>query len=226
MVVEHTAGPAGVRTYLKHDLDGYLSGRRNEVRGEQTLARVTRQPYVWYNKGSLVMYALKDYIGEEKLNAALRSYLEKVRFQDPPYTTVDDFIETLRAAMPADRKYLIEDLFETLTLFDNRALSASWRETSDHRFAVTLHVSAAKLRADDQGNENEIPINDLIDIGVFSGKGKDEKTLFLEKRRITQRETTIEVVVDQKPTRAGIDPYNKLIDRVSDDNLVTVKSGS
>ncbi len=80
MVVEHTLGPSGVRTYLKHDLDIYLSGRRSEVRGEQTLARVTRQPYVWYNKGSLVMYALKDYIGEERLNATLRAYLEKVRF--------------------------------------------------------------------------------------------------------------------------------------------------
>jgi ABC-2 type transport system permease protein len=226
MVVEHTAGPSGVRTYLKHDLDGYLSGRRSEVRGEQTLARVTRQGYVWYNKGSLVMYALKDYIGEERLNAALRAYLEKVRFQDPPYTTVDDFIDALRTATPDDRKYLITDFFERLTLFDNRAVSATWRETPDHRYAVTLKVSAAKLRADDKGNENEIPINDLIDIGVFSGKGKDEKALFLEKRRITQRETTIEVIVDQQPSRAGIDPYNKLIDRVSEDNVVAVKGGS
>jgi ABC-2 type transport system permease protein len=89
-----------------------------------------------------------------------------------------------------------------------------------------LKVSAAKLRADDKGNENEIPINDLIDIGVFSGKGKDEKVLLLEKRRITQHETTIEVVVDQKPSRAGLDLFNKLIDRVSEDNLVAVKSGN
>jgi hypothetical protein len=28
--------------------------------------------------------------------------------------------------------------------------------------------------------------------------------------------------VDQMPTRAGIDPYNKLIDRNSDDNLMDV----
>ena len=28
------------------------------------------------------------------------------------------------------------------------------------------------------------------------------------------------VVVDQKPTRGGIDPYNKLIDRISDDNMI------
>jgi hypothetical protein len=29
-------------------------------------------------------------------------------------------------------------------------------------------------------------------------------------------------VVDQRPTRAGIDPYNKLIDRIADDNMIDV----
>jgi hypothetical protein len=29
-------------------------------------------------------------------------------------------------------------------------------------------------------------------------------------------------VVDQRPTRAGIDPYNKLIDRIADDNMMDV----
>lgn len=30
---------------------------------------------------------------------------------------------------------------------------------------------------------------------------------------------TFEIEVDEKPVRAGIDPYNKLIDRESDDNI-------
>jgi len=29
-------------------------------------------------------------------------------------------------------------------------------------------------------------------------------------------------VVDQLPTRAGIDPYNKLIDRIADDNMIDI----
>jgi hypothetical protein len=29
-------------------------------------------------------------------------------------------------------------------------------------------------------------------------------------------------VVDQQPTRAGIDPFNKLIDRNSEDNMIDV----
>jgi ABC-2 type transport system permease protein len=44
----------------------------------------------------------------------------------------------------------------------------------------------------------------------------------LKKERFTQEKQTFEIVVDQMPTRAGIDPQNKLIDRVSDDNLIDV----
>ncbi len=34
---------------------------------------------------------------------------------------------------------------------------------------------------------------------------------------------TFELVVDERPVRAGIDPYNKLVDRNSDDNVKKVK---
>ena len=37
------------------------------------------QNYLYYQKGSLVTYALRDYIGEERLNAALRDFIERNR---------------------------------------------------------------------------------------------------------------------------------------------------
>ncbi len=61
----------------------------------------------------------------------------------------------------------------------------------------------------------------MVDIGVFSrpdgGTESDEKVLYLQKHHITAAETTLEVV-DALPFEAGIDPYNKLIDRNSGDN--------
>jgi hypothetical protein len=42
--------------------------------------------------------------------------------------------------------------------------------------------------------------------------------LHLARHRFDQTETTLELVVDEEPYDAGIDPYNKLIDRVSGDN--------
>jgi ABC-2 type transport system permease protein len=230
MVMEKEVGPHNIRTYLRNELARYLSGRSEERRKEQPISRVQYEDYVWYHKGSLVMYALKDYIGEERLNAALRKYLDKVKFQEAPYTTSIDFVDAMREATPDDLKYIITDLFETITLYDNRAVEATWRETPDKKYVVKIKVSAKKLRADGLGAEKEIQIDDLVDIGVFSlvdidvfsGRWKDEQALFLARRRITQPETEFELIVNKRPTSAGIDPYNKLIDRNPDDNVVTV----
>ncbi len=43
-----------------------------------------------------------------------------------------------------------------------------------------------------------------------------------EEREAHAEEATFEIVVGQLPTRARIDPCNKLIDRVSDDNEIEV----
>ena len=48
------------------------------------------------------------------------------------------------------------------------------------------------------------------------------KPLLVEKRWITGKETTIELVVPEEPKKAGIDPYNKLIDRAPRDNTRTI----
>ena len=54
------------------------------------------------------------------------------------------------------------------------------------------------------------------------GKQDEEQPLYLTKHKMTQEHNTYTIVVDEKPTRAGVDPYNKLIDRIPDDNLVDV----
>ena len=40
---------------------------------------------------------------------------------------------------------------------------------------------------------------------------------------LPQESSALEFVVDAKPTLVGIDPYNKLIDRNPDDNLIAVE---
>ena len=50
----------------------------------------------------------------------------------------------------------------------------------------------------------------------------DDQPLFLEKRRIEREQTRSRSSSTAKPARAGIDPYNKLIDRRPKDNTVPV----
>jgi hypothetical protein len=67
------------------------------------------------------------------------------------------------------------------------------------------------------------PSKDLeVKIGVFSDKKDEEKPLYLRKEKLTDEHKTFVIVVNQPPTLAGIDPYNKLIDRISDDNMIAV----
>ncbi|MBV8113461.1 MAG: hypothetical protein JO300_01890 [Silvibacterium sp.] len=221
-VMQHQYGDAQMRRFLKYELDGYLRGRAGEVRHEPPLVLVQNEPYVWYQKGSLVLYALSDYIGEDKLNEALGNYLRQNRYSQAPYPDTRSFVAALRTATPPDLQYLVTDMFESITLYDNHAVSATWQETPDHKYKVMLTVKSRKLKANGEGVETEVPIHDLIEVGVFSGSKDHEQPIHVEKQWITKNDETIEFVVDEKPTRAGIDPYNKLIDRNPDDNMVDV----
>lgn len=114
-------------------------------------------------------------------------------------------------------------MFESIVLYENKAVSATYVQTPDMKYKVTLRTSSQKKKADGSGNETPMTIHDLIDVGVFSGTKEHLKRLNLHKEWITQQNGTFEFVVDEKPTFAGIDPYNKLIDRDPTDNLIEVE---
>ncbi|MBU4010203.1 MAG: hypothetical protein KJ882_05505, partial [Proteobacteria bacterium] len=231
MVMEKEYGKDHMRKFLKYELDQYLRGRARERRNEKPLLLVENQQYLHYNKGSVVMYALKDYVGEENLNRALADYIKTVAYQEPPYTNSPEFLSYIKKATPESLQYIIEDMFETITLYDNKSIDATYTKTQDGKYRVLLKVASKKFRADELGNESEIPINDWMDVGIFSGQpeGKialGKKELYLKKHRLTQPQTEIEIIVDEEPYRAGIDPYNKLIDKISNDNTIVVKEMS
>jgi len=227
MIMEKEYGLKNMRKFLKYELDRYLQGRGGEGLKELPVYLNENQGYIHYNKGSLVMYALRDYIGEENLNRALARYIEDVAYQEPLYTTSIEFLRYIREATPDSMEYIIKDLFETITLFENQATKAEYIETVDGRYKVNLTIETKKLRADSLGTETEIPINDWIYIGVLgeekaNGKTK-EKQIYLEKQKIDKPVMEFEIIVDEMPKKAGIDPYSILIDRNWDNNLIKVE---
>jgi ABC-2 type transport system permease protein len=219
MVMKKKYGDAKMKRFLKYELDAYLISRGAERKKELPLYRNENQLYIHYKKGSLAMYALQDAIGEDAVNRALAAYIKKVAFQEPPYTISRELLAEFRAVAPPEYQYIITDLFETITLYENRAVSATYKEKGGGRYEVTLKVSAKKVRADETGTQTEVPMDDRIDIGVL---GEDDKPLYLEKQRVRSGESTFTMEVTEKPLRAGIDPVIKLIDRSPDDNTVAV----
>jgi aminopeptidase N len=222
MVMEKEYGRAKMQKFLRFELDRYLRDRGSEVVAEMPLVQVENQGYIHYRKGSLVMYALRDYIGEERVNAALAKFIRDHGFSGPPYTTAAELVKYFREVTPPEYQPVITDLFETITIFDNRARAASVKELPGGQYQVTVTVEATKFRSDAKGEDKPIAIGDWIDVGVLAKanpKAKnDDVILALEKKRITKPVETFTFVVKQKPTRAGIDPLNKLIDRNPRDN--------
>jgi aminopeptidase N len=180
------------------------------------LSLVENQGYIHYRKGSLAMYALRDAIGEEAVNRALRKFIADHAFSGPPYPTAQDLVRYFRAEAPPEAQNLITDLFERIILFDNQAREVSMTKRADGKYSVKMTVTSTKLQSDAKGEEKPIPVNDWIDIGVL---GEKDEVLFVEKRHITKPRETFEVVVTGKPVKAGIDPMNKLIDRNPKDNV-------
>ncbi|UNK56981.1 hypothetical protein MNQ95_12640 [Pseudoxanthomonas daejeonensis] len=222
MVMEKEYGPRQMRRFLKYELDRYLMSRATERVEEQPLALNENQQYIHYNKGSVVFYALRDAIGEEKLNAVLAEFVQQWGFKGPPYPTTRDFLDLLYARTDAKDHAFIRDLFERIVFWDHRVTSSEVRKREDGKYVVTLKLHAEKLSTDGKGKETQEPVDVMVDIGVFArpegGKESDEKVLYLRKHHVTAAETTLELVVDELPYEAGIDPYNKLIDRNSGDN--------
>ncbi|WEN15978.1 M1 family aminopeptidase [Rhodanobacter sp. AS-Z3] len=221
MVMKHKYGADQMHKFLKYELDAYLMGRATEAVAEEPLAKVENQPYIHYRKGSLIFYALQDYLGEAKLNGMLKQFLIDKGFQQPPYTTSQEFMDALNQVAGPQWKSLLDDFFWKITLFDNRLTDATAKKLPDGKYAVTLKVHAGKVYVDGKGKETKAKADIPIEVGVFAaspGGGRDGKPLYLEKRVLADGDSTITVVVDGKPALAGIDPYNELIDKVSTDN--------
>ena len=226
MVMEKEYGRDIMRKFLKYEMDNYLRSRGRELLKERPLMRVEAdQGYIHYRKGSVVMYYLKEMIGEEAVNRALRKVIAQYAYAQAPYPTSYVLVDALREQTPAQYQYLLKDLFEDITLFSNRALSATAKKRPDGKYGVTIEVESKKFKADEKGNETEVPVNDWIEIGAFAKpeKGKQYgKTLYRQRLLMKGGKCTYRFTVDEIPDKAGIDPFLLLIDRVPDDNTKNV----
>lgn len=227
MVMEKLYGPDKIRRFLKYELDRYLTSRSMEAVEEMPLMRVENQQYIHYQKGGLVLYLLRDQIGEEAVNRALRRVLAQYAFKSAPYPRSVDLINAIRAEAPADKQGLITDLFEKITVYDVKTKSVSAKQRPDGQWDVALTVEARKLHVSGKGDETEAPLNETFEFGLFTSepgkKAFDQKSVIvLERRPLRSGTQTLNFVTRTKPSFAGVDPYNRWIDRNSDDNVKPV----
>lgn len=217
LILDKRYGRGQVRRSLGFELDRYLAGRISDKDPEVPLSRVDDQAYLYYGKGAIVMNALKELLGEETLNRALRGF---VAAQSGPahQPRIDDLLNAIEAVTPEEDRALVNEWTREVILYDLALTSASSRRLSDGRFEVTMQVTVQKSRAD----EHKLPVNESIEIGIFASDpdiATANDILHLAAHPLHSGANTITVIVDKQPSYATIDPYLTRIDRNRFDNV-------
>jgi ABC-2 type transport system permease protein len=222
-VVEATYGPEHLRRLLGMMREVY---RMPRARGAVPLLRGS-DSFQFYRKGPFAMYALREYVGEARIDAALRSLLRKHPPGAPPLPTTLDLYRELRAVTPDSLRPLLHDLFAANTFWELQAERATAAPAADGTWRVTLDVRARKVTVDTAGVETVVRMDDLVEVGVYAA-GKDGEPgapLYRRMHRVRAGAQRITVTVRGEPARAGVDPRSLLIDMEPDDNVVEVGRG-
>ncbi len=224
MVMLEELGEKQANKFLKYELDRYMLMRAAEKKKEVPLYLVDDQQYLSYQKGCLAFYNLMDNIGADSLHAALSRFIETYQYKGPPYPTSMDLIKFVEEVVPDSSKYLVDNWFMKIILFSNRADSVQYSESENGKFNVELYTTSKKYQADSLGKQEALVLSDWLDIGVFAESSEGEDSLiYLEKVLVTEGKNHFSIEVDTKPTKAGIDPMLKQVDRNLLDNSKTAK---
>jgi len=119
MVLKKHYSEDKVQQFLKLQVEKYSNGKRIESGKEPSLAFVENQEYVYYAKGAINMYELQEYIGEDKVNLAIKQFISdwnttdgKLKMRTNRYATTKDLLGYFKNVTPEELQYLIHDLFE------------------------------------------------------------------------------------------------------------------
>ncbi len=183
-------------------------------------------PYAAYRKGAYAMFAMSEYMGQERVNLAYRRLREKHGSGAPPLPTSIDLYRELQAVTPDSLRPLLHDLFAANTFWQLKTERATARQTPAGTWRVTLRLRARKVTVSPAGVETEVPMDEWVPVGVFATTTEGSEfgeTLYLRKHRIRSGPQTLTLTVPRKPADAGIDPYLVLIDVERFDNVEEVE---
>ncbi|MBA3526872.1 MAG: ABC transporter permease [Sphingomonas sp.] len=217
-LVEETHGPQHLRQLISFFLE---DKEAMQARAAPPLLQAGYDRYQNYRKGPLALYAISEYVGKERLHAALRRLIQRHGSGAVLLPTTLDLYRELKAVTPPSLQYLLHDMFKANTFWELETEKVTSKKV-EGQWQVTLDVRARKLVVDTQGAEKTVPMNDLIEVAVFgvpSGAGKSSEPIYLKKHRIGSGTQSITVAVTGEPERAGIDPNRLLFDTQRNDNI-------
>jgi hypothetical protein len=208
LIVERMRGREQVRKMLEIELDRYLSGRAGDTYAEVPLYKADDQPYLFYDKAAVVLFAIRDLLGQETMDRAIRAMMRERR------PTSVDLVRHLEAVADAGQRALIDQWMKEIVLYDLRVDAAEAHRRADGRYDVIVRINAGKSRVDNRGHEQAIALDEPVEIAIAG----ETKVLDSRKHALRRGMNEIALVVDARPSSVTVDPWITRIDRNPVDN--------
>jgi hypothetical protein len=197
--------------------------------------------FLGYRKGPLAMYAVREYVGAERVNDALRRLIATHGHARPPLPTTRDFYREMEAVTPDSLRYLLHDLFAANTLWQLATDSVRAEPAPGGLVRLTLDVRARKIVVDTTGAQREVPMNDLVEIGAFADPSASLRSrsrqaasagtasggelgplVYRQMHRIRSGAQRVAITVPATARWAGVDPRLLLFDLTPSNNAARV----
>jgi hypothetical protein len=219
MVIEQRFGKMYLRNYLENDSRLYFV-YRSFTEDEHAMDTVIGQPFVYYQKGGIGMYAIQDQLGDQTVNAALSLFLK-----DHEDAGIGADVSGLKQALSNGRSTqevnLINDLFSKRVTWDLSVGHASSKQLPDGKFEIECEVLVKKMDGS-YHSSTEIAANDSIYIAAFDevpARWSAKTTpVFIRKHLLKSGKNTLRFIADKKPAAVSIDPYSLILDADPSDN--------
>lgn len=181
------------------------------------------QSYISYGKGAFAFYTLSEYIGEANLDTALKAYFNKVKNQGPPYTTSLELVSYLKKATPDSLQYLVKDMFETVTFYENSLQNVQKTKLADGKYQLEIEAEIKKYRQGGLGQKTYLDdFKDYIEIGLY-GKGDQTQSFYCKQWKLSNGTNKITIVTDQEPAAVELDPHARLMDAAGFKNKMVLR---
>lgn len=215
LVYEKVHGKQALKPLLESLFNWYLLNSRWFV---------TQQEPVLYgklatetdNKLALLLYALKETIGEEQLLEILNGFKENWELKPAgPYAGIKDLYQYIKKNTAAELWGYLEDGWEKICFYDIQVVTAKVKQDSSGKYILVLTLDAEKILVDRSGVEQQQAINDQpLDIVVWSlSQDGWQEQAFRRTVSLNSGLNKIVISLDRKPASIELDPAFKLFNR-------------
>ena len=203
----------------------YFNGRSYASTPEQPLYLEQGEGYMLYGKSYTIMYALKELLGEQKLNQVLRTLVQRHRHEMDASVTAPQFIEELYKVTPEKHHSLIDDWFKKIITYNLSVSDADYTLLPNGTYEIAFTIDAEKYESLD-GIETLVPMDEPIPIGLFTvhpSRASEEQTILLETRNIKNGQQKFTIRTKSLPKYVAIDPYGTRPDPVRRNNWLEME---